>query len=173
MLPDHATDFLARYPDALPAAGTACALVLVLAAVLFTGRRRRAEPVMGIYQCHSCRAHYAVGLVRLPHERRARLVCTRPDCRVAYAVVPDGGESADVLRRAHDAYMRLMVRGNPPRNAGKRRAAVADAVPAVPAAPAEDWAGFDAQRPPPGLVPLPPPPRTRTVEIDAPGRNGP
>lgn len=184
MLPDYAADALARHSADLPAvAAIATACALVAAVVVFSGRRRRlrSAPVMGIYQCHSCRADYAVGLVRLPHEHRARLVCTRPDCRVAYAVVPDGDDPADVLRRAREAYMRVMLRGTPPRNTGKRKAAAATPVAETPApaiaAPAEspDWSRMDAAGDVPhvpGPVPLPPATRTRLVETRTPGGNG-
>lgn len=200
ILPDSAADFLARYAADLPAAvAILAALALVLAVVFLTGRRR-AEPVVGHYVCHACRGAYAVALVRLPHERLARLACTFPECRTAYGVVPDDGDPVGTLHRAHAAYLRVMTRPIPPRNTGKRKAALAVVSPAealnprgmtgtvhvvelphspVPVvSPSADWSRMDALPVAPvgalnmpGPVPMPAT-RTESVETDAPGRNG-
>lgn len=193
ILPDHIRDALARHPDAPAALGIGVALALVLAVVLLSGRRkRRVEPVVGHYTCHACRGALAVALVRLPHERLARLACTLPECRAAYGVVVDDGDPVGTLHRAHAAYLRVMTRPVPPRNAGRRKAvpspalargpdgapgmivvtefsgahAVASGETRVSPMPAEspDWSGF-------GPVPLPGP--VKLVETDAPGRNNP
>ncbi len=158
-------DFLTRHAAELPAAGAiAAAVALVLAAVFLTGRRRRPEPIVGHYQCHACRAPDAVALVRLPHEGLARLACLLPGCRIAYPVVEDDNDPVGTLHRAHKAYLRVMVRGAPPRNTGRRKAVP---VPAAVASPADaeippDWSRF-------GPVPLPGP--VKWLESDTRGGN--